>query len=244
MAYKTLTELQALARKHAVGSSTDTTWNETDLNLTLNQAYQDLFLIANEAQGDNEIQGDGSQTINITAGTRKYPISSYSIFRLSRVEIKYPSSASDYALATQIDPKSIDTGKDNYAPPSPEFDLLSMDYLDIFVPAKTASIEAVASGIKVYFQTDLTELVSGASIIFPNALANYVAQRAAEIYLTERENYRKATAIGNMRKEAHTAALKYFVSRSTAKRIGMRMRNEDYGQSDLGNGGRPSVDWN
>ena len=70
--------------------------------------------------------------------------------------MKYPSTAVNYQEAKQVNANQfVFYGKDNYTTGVPEFDLAGTK-LEIFVSAKTADIGAVTSGIKVYYQKELT----------------------------------------------------------------------------------------
>ena len=231
---KTLTSLRSLTRFYALGDSTDTSFNDADTLVSLNGRYQDAFLLATSYDGDFEFNGDGSQTISITASTRKYSLAT-DLFKPSRVEIKYPSTSTDYLEATQINSNSITTGKDNYISATPEFDLLG-DYIEIFVSAKTADIEAVTSGILVYYQKELTEMsVAGSEIIFPDVFARYIAIGSAIDYCgVNGLNSRLSWLEGELQKQ-ELKLTEYVASRNKAKRMGIRYHREDYGANDGSN---------
>src|SRR3990167_10918102 len=103
---KSLTSLKSLTRFLATGDSTSTTFGDTEILISLNGRYQDAFLLATANDGDFEFNGDGSQSISITSGTRAYSLAT-DLFKINRVEIKYPSSAENYQEARQINPTRI-----------------------------------------------------------------------------------------------------------------------------------------
>src|SRR3990167_977674 len=178
---KTLTNLRSLARYYATGSSTNTTYSDDDTLLNLNTRYQEAFLLATANDGEFEFNGDGSQSISITSATRQYSLAT-DLFKPSRVEIKYPSTASDYQEAIQVGGNSLSLAKDTYTSSQPQFDLIGSK-IEIFVGNKTSEITAVTNGIKVYYQKELTELtVAGSEIIFPDVFARYIAIGAAIDY--------------------------------------------------------------
>ena len=226
---KTLTNLRSLARYYATGDSSASNFSDADTLLALNGRYQEAFLLATQNDGDFGFNGDGSQSISITSGTRAYSLAT-DLFKVSRVEVKYPSTATDYLWANPINGGQIQyVGKSNYVPSSPEFDLLG-DKIEIFVSAKTADIAAVTSGIKVYYQKELTEL-SGASdeIIFPDVFARYIAIGAAMDFcgvngLTSRLNW-----LGTEYQKQEAKLTDFVANRNKTKRLGMSVRQENYG---------------
>lgn len=231
---KTLTNLRSLTRYYATGDSTNTVYSDTDTLLNLNARYQEAFLLATGEDGEWEFNGDGSQSISITAGTRAYALAT-DLFKVSRVEIKYPSSATDYQRANPIDGNQIQYyGKDNYVPSVPEVDLIA-GKVEIFVSQKTANIEAVSSGIKVYYQKQLTELVNGSDeTIFPDVFARYICLGAAIDYcgingLNARLNWLNSELI----KQADLLR-EYVANRNRAKRLSIRVRKENYGADNAG----------
>lgn len=226
---KTLTNLRSLTRYYATGDSTNTAYSDADTLLNLNARYQEAFLLATQNDGDFEFNGDGSQSINITAATRAYALAT-DLFKVSRVEIKYPAAATDYQRANPIDGSQIQYyGKDNYLPSLPEIDLLA-GKVEIFVSQKTANIEAVSAGIKVYYQKQLTEL-SGASdeTIFPDVFARYIAIGAAIDYCGVNGLGGRLSWLNNeLLKQSDMLSL-YVADRNKAKRLSLRPRKENYG---------------
>lgn len=227
---KSLTNLKSLTRFYATGDSTSTTFGDTDILIALNGRYQDAFLLATANDGDFEFNGDGSQSISITSATRQYSLAT-DLFKVNRVEIKYPSSATDYQEAYQINGGQIQqVGKANYTTGRPEFDLLG-DYIEIFVSAKTADIAAVTSGIKVYYQKELTELSAGADeIIFPDAFARYIAIGAAMDYCGVQGLSTRLGWLGTEYQKQEVKLNEYVATRNKAKRLSIGFRKENYGE--------------
>jgi hypothetical protein len=230
---KTLTNLRSLSRFYATGSSTSTVFSDADTLVALNGRYQESFLLASANDGDFEFNGDGSQDISITAGVRAYSLAT-DLFKPSRVEIKYPSSATDYREAIQVGGSSMPVGKDSYTASPPQFDLQG-DKIEIFVSAKTADIGAVANGIKVYYQKELTELADAANeIIFPDVFARYITIGAAMDYcgvngFTSRLNWLMAE-----HQNQENKLTEYVANRNKAKRLSISFRKEDYGAGGEG----------
>ena len=228
---KNLTSLKSLTRFLATGDSTSTSFGDTDILIALNGRYQDAFLLATQNDGDFEFNGDGSQNISITSGTRSYSLAT-DLFKVSRVEIKYPSSATDYQEAHQLNGGQIQfSGKDNYVSGLPSFDLLG-DTIEIFVSAKTADIGAVTNGIKVYYQKELTELADGADeIIFPDAFARFIAIGCAMDFCGVQGLNSRLSWLGTEYQKQEAKLTEYVSTRNKAKRNRISFRQEDYGAS-------------
>lgn len=237
MASKTLTNLRELTRYYATGSGSDITFNDDDTLLNLNARYQEAFLVATANDGDFEFNGDGSESISITSGTRSYTRAT-DLFKVLRVEIKYPSSETDYLEAYQINSNQIQgRGKDDYTSGRPEFDVVGKE-IEIFVSAKTSDIEAVTSGIKVYYQKELTELSAGGdTLIFPDVFARYVAIGAAIDYCGVNGLNSRLTWLTGEHLKAEAKLTEYVGNRNLAKRHRISFQKEDYGQSSHEDGG-------
>jgi len=234
---KTLTNLRELTRYYATGDSTATNFSDADTLITLNSRYQEAFLLATANDGEFEFNGDGSQSISITAGTRSYSLAT-DLFKVSRVEIKYPSTSSDYIEATQISGNGMTSGKDNYTA-NAEFDLIGTK-IEIFVGDKTADISAVTNGIKIYYQKELTEMtVVGSTIIFPDVFARYIAIGAAIDYCGVNGLNGRLSWLNNELTKQEAKLIKYVANRNNAKKSSLTFRKEPceldgsgYGVSD------------
>jgi len=224
---KTLTTLRALARFYATGSSTSTEFTDADSLIALNSRYQDSFLLATSHDGDFEFNGDGSQSINIVSGTRAYALAT-DLFKVSRVEIKYPSTSTDYIEANQITGNGMTTGKDSYVADA-DFDLLG-GKIEIFVSDITANIQAVTAGIKVYYQKSLTELADGAdAIVFPDVFARYLAIGSAIDFCGVNGLSTRLTWLTSEYQVAENKLTEYVANRNNAKKSSLSFRREDYG---------------
>jgi hypothetical protein len=228
---KTLTSLRALTRYYATGDSSSTNFSDADTLIALNGRYQEAFLLATTNDGDFEFNGDGSQSISITSGTRQYALAT-DLFKPSRVEIKYPSTASDYQEAHQISGNFSNVGKDSYTSGTPEFDLMGTK-IEIFVSAKTADIEAVTNGIKIYYQKELTELVDAANtIIFPDVFARYIAIGAAQDFCGVNGLNSRLSWLNIEHDKQEVKLTEYIANRNKAKRQSLNFKKEDYGTGE------------
>lgn len=242
MPAKTLTNLRSLSRWYATGDSSDTTFTDADTLLALNSRYQQAFLLATANDGEFELNGDSTQTISIASGVRAYTLAT-TLFKILGVEIQYPTTASNYEKAHQIDANSVGYyGKDNYTPLRPEFDL-SGTTIEIFVSATTANIEAVTSGILVYYQVELTEL-SGPEdvIILPDVFERYICTGAASDYcgvngLNTRLQWLNAEVL-----KAESKLTEFIANRNQAKDSRIGFRKEDYGQNSDEDGSNTTRD--
>lgn len=227
----TLTNLRALARYYATGDSTATNFNDADTLVALNGRYQDAFLTATSADGDFEFNGDGSQSISITSGTRSYSLAT-DLFKVSRVEIKYDGSSTDYEDAKQITGNSMEEGKDSYTASPPEFDLMAKK-IEIFVSDQTVNIKAVTNGIKVYYQKELTELSAGSdAIIFPDVFSRYIAIGAAIDFCGVNTLVSRLNWLTSEYTKAENKLIEYVANRNNAKKSSLSFKKEDYGEGN------------
>lgn len=233
---KSLTNLRALTRFYATGASDSTTFSDTETLVSLNGRYQEAFLLATANDGDFEFNGDGSQSINITSGTRSYTLAT-DLFKVSRVEVKYPSSATDYVTAKQITSNQDSFyGKDSYTAGTPEFDLLGTK-IELFTSAKTADITAVTSGIKVYYQKELTEMtVAGSEIIFPDVFARYICLGGAIDYCGVNGLNARLNWLNVEHQKIEAKLTEYISNRNKAKRNRISFAREDSYGEDSGYG--------
>lgn len=230
---KTLTNLRALSRWYATGDSTSTNFNDADTLVALNARYQDSFLLATSVDGDFEFNGDGSQSISITSGTRSYALAT-DLFKVNRVEIKYPST-SDYRPATQITGNLINSSKDNYAG-SNQFDLTGSK-IEIFQGDITANIQAVTNGIKVYYQKELTELSAGSDpIIFPDVFSRYISIGAAIDYCGVSGLSTRLTWLTSEYQIIENKLTEFIANRNRTVKNSISFRKESYGGNGSGYG--------
>lgn len=238
----TVTTLQAQARFLALGDSSSTSFSDADTIVAMNDAYQELVVLAFRACGDWQFRGNNKATTNITASTRSYTLPS-EYLRINKVEIKYPGGG-EYLRARQVDSGNLTVGADEYITDTPEFDLVEGN-LEIFVNDKTASIGAVTSGILVYYDDNITAL-SGASDSpdIPKPFAKLLALKMALYYCLGAEMYNKGKALEAQIAKGEAEFVKFIANRSEAKRLSMSPRKEDYGQADLATDGMGDISIN
>lgn len=151
-----LTNLRSDTRFLIFGDSTNTSYGDTDLDRNLNSWYKRILGWILGSNGDWQMNGEFATT-SIVASQREYILPT-DVLKLNEVYIK-STSAGDYVKATQRDILNVQDYPEDYYPTTPEFDLMD-NSLFIYIP--DATITNVTDGIKIYYQTDLTEL-SGAS---------------------------------------------------------------------------------
>lgn len=224
----TLTNLRALVRYFSLGDSASTDYSDADTLRQLNSAYQQLIILAFSASGDWQFRGNNKQTTSITAGTRQYALPT-TFLRINRVEIKYPSSATDYYPAKPIDYKLIDAnGLDDYTTSSPQFDIVE-DKLEIFVSNKTANITAVTSGILIYYDDEITELATADNEPdIPEPFSRLMALMAAKDYCGVNNMSERLSWIEKEIAKEEIKFVEFLSNRNEAKRLSIRFKEEDY----------------
>lgn len=236
-----LTNLIAQARYFALGDSTSSDYADTDIKRQLNSAYNQLIVLMFSASKEWQSRGNNSQTTDITVGNRQYSLPS-TFLRISRVEIKYPSS-DDLVRAVAIDYKNINYhGLDKYVTGKPEFDLKG-DKIDIFVSAETADIEAVSGGLVIWYENELTEL-SGASDEpdIPEPYSRLLAQMAAKDYCGVNSMGERYNWLGKEIEKGESSLVEFIANRNEAKKTSIQFRKENYQAG--GEYGEQSWNWN
>ena len=150
-----LSELRSSVRYMVFGDSTETTYADADLDRNLNLWYKTAIGWVMNINGDWQVKGDVATT-NLIAGQNKYFLPS-DILKLNQVYVKIESGG-EYLKAKQVDPQEINTydpDGDTYLPHPPRFDLFN-NYLKVYTSNKT--IPAITAGLKVHYQTEITEL--------------------------------------------------------------------------------------
>lgn len=239
---KSVTNILKFARLKLYGTSTSTKLSDADGIYYANIALDDLIILILRSQGDWEINGTEA-TKNIVTGANQIDLGT-TLIKLNRVEIKYPSSANSYTLAKQIDHKSIDVAMEEYTASPPEYDLFDGDKMYIFVSAKKANIAAVSAGVRIFFQIDYTELTAVGDtidIVFPGVI-KMMGLIVAYNYAIDKEMNNKVKIISNEIEKENAKLAEFFANKSTAKRISLRPRREDFNQGMLsGGGGVPTI---
>ena len=131
-----------------------TAYSNTDIDRNINQWYRTILSWILGSNGEWQVFGEYA-TANIVADQREYILPT-DILRLNEVYIK-GTTAGTYLKATQRDIINVEDYPEDYHPATPEFDLID-NSLFIYLPE--SSITNVTAGIKIYYQTELTELTS------------------------------------------------------------------------------------
>jgi hypothetical protein len=248
-----LTSVRLNSRFFALGNSADDSFSDADILRHTNLNYHELVSMAVRFDGDWSLLDNTKLQRSITAGTRKYALPTMPV-KITRVEVKYPSTAGDYTAATQISDNSVPPdGFDGYCPASPEY-RLNGTYIEVFLPNRTSEITAVTNGINVYYEAPVTELSAvGDATVLPefankllclmnardycgvNGLNSRLSWLERQIGNPETEGIRASGAIANF--------LDNLKTRSRDKRASIKFRREDYGQSGSMNGSPRSVDF-
>ena len=239
---KSVTNILKFARLKLYGASDSLKLSNSDGIYYSNIALEDMIILILRFQGDWEINGNEA-THNIVAGANQITLDT-SLIKINRVEIKYPSTAQSYSVAKQIDHKSIDVATEEYTTSRPEFDVFDGDKMFIFVSAKKANIGGVSNGVRVFFQYDYAELTNVANtidIVYPGVI-KIMGLMIAHNYAFDKEMFKKADRLEKELLKEDTKLAEYFANKSTAKRISLRPRREDFGQRMLsGRGGIPTI---
>lgn len=187
-----LTSLRSDARFLVFGDSTNTAYSDINVDRNINSWYKRVLGWILGSNGDWQVNGDYA-TASIVASQREYILPT-DILKLNEVYIKTTSDG-DYVKATQRDILNVEDYPEEYYPETPEFDLMD-NSLFIFIPE--TSITAVTDGIKIYYQTDLTEL-SGASDVpnIPEIFRRILSTGSALDYCVANEMWNKAKKLEN-----------------------------------------------
>lgn len=148
----TLSQMRSDVRFRVFGNSSDTTYSNTDINRNINNWYKTVLYWILSANGDWQVNGEYAVT-DIVADQREYILPT-DILKINELYIKSVSTG-DYIKATQRDLRNVSIYPEDYRPNLPEFDLMD-NSLFIYIPEE--NITEVDEGIKIYYQTKLTEL--------------------------------------------------------------------------------------
>jgi hypothetical protein len=218
-----LTNLRSDTRYLIFNDSTNTQYADTDLDRNLNRWYNDAIGSLLKVNGEWQVNGEIATT-NIITGQREYTIPADTM-KVNEVYIKSISSG-EYVKATQRDPINVDIEPESYNPDPPEFDLFDNS---IFIYIPQTSITEVTAGIKIHYQSDVTELSTGTDK--PNLaepFKRYLSYGAAFDYAVANEMWNKVKAFEAQLKVYEAKMLEFYLSRSTVKRIRMTFKQENY----------------
>ena len=227
-----LTSIRADIRYLIFGNNANTTYGDTDLDRNVNSWYKRVLGWILAANGDWQVNGDFATT-NIVAGQREYILPT-DILKLNEVYIKSTADG-DYVKANQRDILNVENYPEDYYPAIPEFDLMD-NSLFIYIP--DASITAVTDGIKIYYQTELTELSAGSDV--PNIADIFIraiVYGAAIDYCLANEKWDKAKKLenrlygdGTVRndKGIKDELMEFYATRSITKQPNIKAKKKNY----------------
>lgn len=206
-----LVNLRSDARYLVFGNSSNTDYGDTDLDRNINRWYNTVLGWVLSANGEWQVNGEIATT-DILVNQREYILPT-DCLKVNKVFIK---RGSEYLEAKQRDLSAVHEDNDTYKPFPPEFDLLD-NSLFIYIDG---DITAVTDGIKIIYQTELTEL-SGATDA-PNLAEPFkrlLSLGAALDYCLANEVSGKAKNLKVMMDETKKELLEFYATRSTAKPV-------------------------
>ncbi len=186
-----LTAIRADTRYIATGDRTNTAYSDTDLDANINHWYNLVLSWILGANGSWQVNEDYA-TASIVASQREYILPA-DILKLNKVYIKSVSTG-EYVEAKHRELRNVTDYPEDYHPATPEYDLMD-NSLFIYLPE---DITAVTDGIKIYYQTNLTEL-SGASDTpnLPTICTRILSFGAANDYCLANEMWNKSKKLEN-----------------------------------------------
>jgi len=217
----TLENLRSDARFLVFGDSTNTAYANTDLDRNINRHYHSTLVDILENNGDWQVNGEIATT-DLVAGQNEYILPS-DILSLSEVFI---TTNGQMVKARQRDLKTVYVNLSDYHPSVPEFDLLD-NSMFIYLPEST--VPNATDGIKIVYQTQLTELASTSSQ--PNISEPFrriLSIGAAFDYCIAQEMGNKANSLKVLLDEARQKLINYYSRRSTTKKLSLEPRQENY----------------
>ena len=216
-----LVNLRSDARYLVFGNSTLTDYSDTDIDRNINRWYNTVLGWVLSANGEWQINGEIA-TADTVAGQREYILPS-DCLKVNKIFIK-TSATSDYLEGKQRDLSAVHEDTDNYKPFPPEFDLLDNS---IFIYTDS-DITAVTDGIKIVYQTDLTELSSTLAPNLAEPFKRLISLGAALDYCVANEVSSKAKNLKVMIDETKKELLEFYATRSTAKPVMIEPININY----------------
>ena len=157
----------------------------TVIDAYLNQGYQKFLILALDAMGDWQINGNYADR-NLVAGQIDYAFEN-SMLKIEAVYIK-PTSDSEYIKAEKIDIATIPVDHVSYHPSNPQYDFIDGNMF-VYLPN---TIVAVTSGIKIFYIEEYSNLVNtGDSPKIPVAFQPFLWIYAAREYCQNHEKWNK-----------------------------------------------------
>lgn len=216
-----LTNLRSDARFLVFGNSSNTDYGDTDLDRNINRWYNTALTWILSSNGEWQVNGEIAET-NLIATQSEYLLPT-DIMLLSEV---YISSNGTMTKAKQRDLSTVSVEIEDYHPSTPEFDLLDNS---IFIYLPETTIPAVTDGIKIVYQTDITEL-SGATDK-PNISEPFkrvLSIGAAFDYCVANEVGSKAKNLKVLLDESKQELINYYAKKSLTKPMVLEARKENY----------------
>lgn len=217
-----LTNLRSDTRYLIFNDSTNTQYADTDLDRNLNRWYTNAIASILKVNGEWQVSGEVATT-DIVASQREYTLPT-DILKLNEVYIKSTSSG-EYIKARQRDAINVDIEPESYHPYPPEYDLLDNS---IFIYLSEDSITEVTAGLKIHYQSDVTELSTGTDK--PNLaepFKRYLSYGAAFDYALANEMWNKVKAFESQLVTYEAKMLEFYATRSTVKKVRLIPNDED-----------------
>jgi len=218
-----LAKLRAKFRQKVFGNPNNTDATDSIVDDYLNEAYQFYLMIALDAPGDWQVNGNFAD-VSIIAGQRDYAFEK-GLLKINEVYIKSRETGK-YVKAKQRDVRDISAEPlTDYTPTKPEFDLVDNN---IFIYLPEGSIEAVTRGIRIFFEEEFTSLVNtddepNIPLAFQQFLPNYGAKE----YCEDNELWNKVKSITNKLSELRPMIEAHYANRSSSKATVLEFAEEN-----------------
>ncbi len=209
----TLANLRSDIRFLLFSNSSNTQYGDTDVDRNINAWYRRGLAWILEYNGDWQVNGEIALA-DLVADQREYTLPT-DLLKVNEVYIKSTSSG-EFLKANQTDSANVSVEMDQYYPDQPEFDLLDNS---LFVYPMENSVVAVTNGLKIFYQTEITEL-SGDSDA-PNIAEPFerlITYGAAYDYAISNEMRTKGEQLKRDLKEIKDELMQYYANRSTVDR--------------------------
>lgn len=209
-----LTNLRSDIRYLIFNDSTNTLYADTDIDRNINRWYNNAIGSLLKVNGEWQVNGEVATT-DLVASQREYTIPADTM-KVNEVYIKSTSSG-EYVKARQRDPLNVDIEPEEYHPYPPEYDLLDNSF---FIYIAEESITDVTAGLKIHYQSDVTELSTGTDK--PNLaepFKRFLTYGAGYDYAIANEMWNKAKVFENLMAITKAEMLEFYATRSTVKRV-------------------------
>lgn len=209
----TLANLRSDIRFLLFGNSSNTQYGDTDIDRNINGWYRRGVAWILENNGDWQVNGE-TALADLVADQREYTLPT-DLLKINEVYIKSTTSG-ELLKAKQIDPANVSVDMDEYYPAQHEFDLLDNS---LFVYPMENSVVAVTDGLKIFYQTEITEL-SGDSDA-PNIAAPFerlITYGSAYDYAMAQGMTTKSQQLKRDLAEVREDMMQYYANRSTVDR--------------------------